>query len=79
MTPAQAVPLGEAAPFAAARMSSLNQWETIADVKRDAGSDTTQRLKVAGGWIYRTVIVEKHDHRQAETSIAMCFVRESSA
>jgi hypothetical protein len=53
-------------------------WQTIASTKRPdiVGSDTTQRLKIERGWLYRTVILEEASPDRLETSVAICFVPE---
>jgi hypothetical protein len=40
------------------------------------GSDATQRLRIEGGWLYRTVLVEEGAFQQMETIIALCFVAD---
>lgn len=59
----------------------MNNGQTIASTTKPGviGSDTTQRLRVEGGWLYRTVLLEERAVGQMETTVAMCFVALASA
>jgi len=49
-----------------------SKWEVITDTHddRSAFGTLTERLRVPGGWIYRTV----HDGVNGDESVAMVFV-----
>jgi len=39
----------------------MNEWETFSSMKRAdyVGSDATQRQRLEGGWLCRTVVIEE--------------------
>jgi hypothetical protein len=51
----------------------MQQWELVAE--RGAG-DSTERLRIPGGWLYRTILTPGSE--SAPESVALVFVPEVS-
>lgn len=50
----------------------MSKWETVTDSETEiAGHETsgTERLKVPGGWLYRTIVAGP-----GSVGVALCFV-----
>jgi hypothetical protein len=50
-----------------------NEWQTVAVQKKNGFSDTTERLKVEGGWLYRNRIEYEARPGTVPTVVNVCF------
>jgi predicted enzyme related to lactoylglutathione lyase len=51
------------------------EWDIIFESEADYG-DTLERIKVPGGWLYRSYTLVKKTGARAVISESMCFVPE---
>ena len=52
----------------------MNEWELVTNEEQGHCGEITQRLKVPGGWLYRTA---RWNDARGKSPIAMVFVSEN--